>query len=584
MKGVYERVAHTWKLKDIRQQVEVVDGLRSPTLLLKNARYLNSPLRKWMKANIWVYKDRIVYVGNKLPENDQNCEVVNCDGKTVVPGYIEPHVHPFQLYNPYSFSKFAAQTGTTTFVNDNLVLFLQLNKKKAFTLIDELNNMPVSIYWWARFDAQTEMRNEEACFSNHKVRSWLEHEDVIQGGELTGWPRLLQGDDMMLSWMQEAKKRGKRIEGHFPGASEKTLTKMALMGADADHESMTGEEVQRRLELGYQVSLRHSSIRPDLPVLLKEIKELDIDQYDQMAFTTDGSTPAFYEKGILDWMINEAIKSGVPDIDAYHMASYNIAKYYRMEHLQGMIAPGRLATLNLLKDSNHATPESVLSKGKWLKRDNQAEFFTEEPDWNDFGVEPMKLSWDLKESDLQFSMPFGIEMINAVITKPYSVSIDTSREELDLHHDQSFLVLLDRHGKWKINTLIKGFATGVKGFASSYSNTGDIILIGKRKQDMIAAFNRMKELEGGMVLVEDGEIIHEIPLTLAGVMSDLPVEELIQQEKGLRNVLKERGYTFSDPVYTLLFLSSTHLPYVRITPLGIYDVMKKSVFFPSIIR
>ena len=584
MKGVYERVAHTWKLKDIRQQVEVVDGLRSPTLLLKNARYLNSPLRKWMKANIWVYKDRIVYVGNKLPENDQNCEVVNCDGKTVVPGYIEPHVHPFQLYNPYSFSKFAAQTGTTTFVNDNLVLFLQLNKKKAFTLIDELNKMPVSIYWWARFDAQTEMRNEEACFSNHKVRSWLDHEDVIQGGELTGWPRLLQGDDMMLSWMQEAKKRGKRIEGHFPGASEKTLTKMALMGADADHESMTGEEVQRRLELGYQVSLRHSSIRPDLPVLLKEIQELGIDQYDQMAFTTDGSTPAFYEKGILDWMINEAIESGVPDIDAYHMASYNIAKYYRMDHLQGMIAPGRLATLNLLKDSNHPTPESVLSKGKWLKRDNQDEFFTEEPVWNDFGVEPMKLSWDLKESDLQFSMPFGIEMINAVITKPYSVSIDTSREELDLQHDQSFLVLLDRHGKWKINTLIKGFATGVKGFASSYSNTGDIILIGKRKQDMIAAFNRMKELEGGMVLVEDGEIIHEIPLTLTGVMSDLPVEELIQQEKGLRNVLKERGYTFSDPVYTLLFLSSTHLPYVRITPLGIYDVMKKSVFFPSIIR
>ena len=146
----------------------------------------------------------------------------------------------------------------------------------------------------------------------------------------------LRGDDMMLHWIQEAKRMRKKIEGHFPGASEKTLAKMTLFGADSDHEAMTGEEVMRRLLQGYYVSLRHSSIRPDLPKLLQEIHELDIDHYDRFFFTTDGSPPSFYEHGFIDVLIKIAIENGVPIIDAYNMATVNIARYYNIEHLHGI--------------------------------------------------------------------------------------------------------------------------------------------------------------------------------------------------------------------------------------------------------
>ena len=98
-----------------------------------------------------------------------------------------------------------------------------------------------------RFDAQTELNDEERYISHSAVKSWLEHDAVLQGGELTGWPKLLAGDDMMLHWIQEAKRMRKKIEGHFPGASEKTLAKMTLFGADSDHEAMTGEEVYEAL-------------------------------------------------------------------------------------------------------------------------------------------------------------------------------------------------------------------------------------------------------------------------------------------------------------------------------------------------
>jgi len=130
---------------------------------------------------------------------------------------------------------------------------------------------------------------------------------------------------------------------------------------------------------------------------------------------------------------------------------------------------------------------------------------------------------------------------------------------------------------------LKGFAR-IDGLASSFTYTGDILLIGKNKQDMLKAFNRMKEIGGGIVVVEKGKIIYELDLPLSGISSRLSFERLIIKEKEFKKLMKEKGYQFDDPIYTLLFFTSTHLPYIRMTPKGVYDVMQKKVLFPSILR
>ncbi|MEH7353874.1 adenine deaminase C-terminal domain-containing protein [Neobacillus drentensis] len=576
---------YRWKNRHLRMHVSVLDGKTSPTILLKNALYLNQTFRQWMRANIWIYEDRIVYVGENLPANMETCEIIDCTNEILVPGYIEPHAHPFQLYNPLTLAAYASQFGTTTLINDNMALILHLKKREAFSLIRDLCSIPTTMFWWCRFDSQTEILNEEEIFSHSNVKSWLEHDAVLQGGELTGWPKLLNGDDMMLHWIQEAKRMRRQIEGHFPGASEKTLAKMMLLGADCDHEAMTGEEVYDRLMQGYMVSLRYSSIRPDLPDLLDDMKRLGIEAYDRLLFNTDGSSSTFYEQGMNDQMIRIAIEKGVPVIDAYNMATVNIARYYNIDHLHGNIATGRVANINFLSSIENPTPVSVLAKGKWVKRNGvKVDDAYAMVNWNQYGLTPMKLDWDLTMDDLQFSMPFGIKMENSVITKPYSISIDASEDKLQSDHDECFFTLIDRNGKWRINTLLKGFATTLPALASSYSNTGDIILIGKNKRDILHAFNRMKELGGGIVMVENAEVVCEVPLKLNGIMSDLSIEKLIEQEKRLLVELEERGYKFSDPIYSLAFFSATHLPYIRITQRGMYDVMNKTVLFPSIMR
>ncbi|MFQ3544253.1 adenine deaminase C-terminal domain-containing protein [Halobacillus rhizosphaerae] len=574
-----------WRNRQLREHTSVMDGKLAPTKLIKQTTYLNVYLKQWLTGHIWIYEDRIIYTGKELPDNLEGTEVIDGKDSYVVPGYIEPHAHPFQLYNPLSLAEYAAKTGTTSLINDNLMWLFLTKKGKAFSLLEEFMNVPASMYWWSRFDAQSVLREDDKRFFDEQVLPWIEHDAVIQGGELTAWPDVLYGgDEQMLHWMQETKRSRKPLEGHLPGASEKTLVKMKLLGIDSEHESMNAEEVIRRLSLGYQTGLRYSSIRPDLPEILQGLRELNHTQFDHMMFTTDGSTPGFYREGLINPCIKLALEAGVPDIDAYMMASYQSARHFGVEDRVGSIAPGRVAHINLLSSPDNPDPHSVLAKGKWLKKDGEILDQPTTIEWEENGITALKLDFDISDEDLQFSMPIGMEMVNDVIMKPYAIDIEASVERLPDELNEAFLTLMDREGEWKVNTLLKGFTNSLGALVSSYSNTGDLILLGKSRTDIKQAFDRMKKLGGGIVLVNKGEIIFELPLPLGGVMSDLPMEELMDEEEKLKNHLKSFGFSFTDPVYTLLFLSSMHLPFIRITPLGLMNVKKKEVLYPSIMR
>ncbi|MFB5661205.1 adenine deaminase C-terminal domain-containing protein [Alteribacillus sp. HJP-4] len=573
-----------WDKLALRRQLSVIRGEIAPSIVLKNATFLSSARKAWMNGHIWIYEDRIVYVGNDWPGKTTDTEVIDCEGKYIVPGYIEPHAHPFQLYNPHTLAEYAAVRGTTTLINDNMFFYLNIEKKKALTLIEELDQLPSSMLWWARYDAQTELEDEDTLFSPSNMMAWLHHPLVVQGGELTSWPKVITGDDTILHWMQQTKEINKPIEGHLPGASESTITQMTLLGVNGDHEAMNGEEALRRLDIGLTTSLRYSSIRPDLPVILEELMEAGVKDFSRFTFNTDGSTPAFYRQGVIDKAISIAIDKGVPLIDAYEMGSYNVARQYALDEHLGMIAPGRIAHLNILEDKENPVPKAVIAKGRWVLRDEKPVYPERHFSWEEYGVRPFMIDWELTEDDLHFSMPMGIELVNSVILKPYQISVDVTNAQLAEHHDECFFVMLDRFGKWRMNTVIKGFATHIDGFATTFSNTGDIVLIGKNKDDMCKAFEALKKHDGGMFLVEDGKVIESIPLKLFGAMSLEPMDKLMGMHESMTAALKERGYLHEDPIYSLLFFSSTHLPYVRVTQKGIFDVHKKTVLFPSIMR
>lgn len=573
-----------WRNRELREHVAVVDHKIAPTIVLKNSTYLNVFTKQWLQANIWIYRNRIIYVGDKLPSNSVETDIIDCTGQYLVPGYIEPHSHPFQLHNPEELAYHAAKYGTTTLINDNNQVLSLLERTQGFAFLKEFDQLPMSMFWWARYDSQSMMRAEEKVFNMTDILSWIDHPSVLQGGELTSWPQLLAGDDRLLYWIQETKKRKKRIEGHFPGASEATLTKLKLLGASADHEAMTGEEAWKRLELGYHVALRQSSIRPDLANILESMLAKGVTNFDQMMFTTDGSAPSFIENGLINQCIAIAMKQGVPIMEAYRMASYNVAKYYGIEDVIGSIAPGRLAHINILYEKNDPHPLSVLAKGEWVVRDGAETERTKRIDWKKHGMDPLAFAFDLDDEDFQFSIPIGLTLDNDVIMKPYAVDADITADNLPQGTGDAFLLFVDREGSWRVNTIIKGFTEKLGALCSSFTTTNDIILIGKKKADMLLAWKRMKEIGGGIVLAHDGKIIFELPLELAGAMFTGSMVSLKEKELKLTRILKEAGYTYEWPLHNLLFLSSTHLPYIRVTQQGLVDVMRREVIVPANMR
>src|SRR5699024_673069 len=145
--------------------------------------------------------------------------------------------------------------------------------------------------------------------------------------------------------------------------------------------------------------------------------------------------------------------------------------------------------------------DAGLAKGQWMVKNNEALPVERIIDWETYDIKPLDIEWEITMDVLHFSVPIGLDMVNDVIIKPYAVETDLTLNVLPNNKQDAFLLLVDRYGKWRVNTAIRGFTNRLGGMASSYSTTGDFVFIGKSKHDILLAWKRLKELGGGIVVV-----------------------------------------------------------------------------------
>lgn len=572
----------------LMKMIETAKGKNPASTWISGGKLLNVYTGELERADIVLFEDRIVYVGMKEPLVDESTKIINASEYTMVPGYIEPHAHPFQIYNIKSLSEYALSLGTTAMVNDNLLFYLSLENEELHELMEYSSRFPIKNFWWARLDPQSNHPEMLAKFKSDRLVQLLQHERVIQAGELTSWPAAMAGDETILDGIVEARRLGKRIEGHCPGASRETLSALAALGVTDDHEAINGEEVIRRLRLGMYVTLRHSSIRPDLPDLIKGLKELrfDFSSASRLMLTTDGSTPPFLINGFVDFLIKLAIDNGVPAHIAYRMATLNPATYYGLDQEIGGIAPGRIADILFLEDLSNPTPINVMVNGDIAVENGQLLKRFPECDWEKLGFSPLKINWRITPERLDMNSSNSkipvMELINSVITK-------TSMEELSLREGiihledmegYCYISLIDYKGEWVANGVLKGFADHLDALATTYTSSQDILVIGQNKDLMAETVNQLISQGGGTILRESEATLFNLQLPLQGKMSKLPMYELISKTAELVALLRERGYQHHDPFYTMFFLTSTHLPSVRLTAEGIYSVKENVSLFP----
>lgn len=574
--------------------MDVVMGRDAATVLLRGAQILNVYTGRLEQKDLVLAGRWIAYVGDHKESGckfNEHTKIIDLSGQVIVPGYIEPHAHPFQLYQPFSLAEKVCTHGTTTLVNDNLVFFGQLEVDEFITLIEEIDERsPVKQFWWARLDAQTHLSaNREHLFAKDRVQAVIDHELVLQSGEITDWMPLLLEDEKMHDWLSHTEDKGKKVEGHAPGASYRTLSRLAAAGVTGDHESISLKELWARLELGYMVTLRHSSIRPDLPELMEQLsKEKDV-PWHRFMMTTDGATPLYLKQGFSDHLIRTAIQYGCPPVQAYQMVTLFPAIYYQLDRQLGGIAPGRLADFNILSSLEEPTPLQVYVEGEKLAEDQKLLRTFSEIDWQVLPDLTWKMDLQVKPTDLHIPQEYHgsfpvMNLLNPVITKMTmeELPVVDGRVQWNDEDDRCFTFLIDRDGKWITPGVLRGFGKGIDGIASSYTSSNDLLLIGRDLSAMAHAANQVIAQKGGVVWVQNNQVAHQIQLPIAGSMSLFSVDQLIAQLEPLIEDLHCFGHPFEDPIYTFLFLSSTHLPQLRLTSDGLMRVKDKEIIVPSL--
>ena len=565
--------------------VETARGDRPADLFVRGGTIANVYSGEFYEGNVAVTAGRIAFVGEGERTVGQDTEIVEAKGMIVAPGYIEAHFHPWVLYNPVSLVEGVLPLGTTAIVADNLFFFMQMGHEGFAKMAGDLRDLPLLYLWMARLTSQAAFPGEEEMFGLEKVELLLRRDDVLGTAEVTRWTALAAGDPALISGIRKAKSLGKIVDGHTGGASEARLQPVAAAGIDADHEAITREEVLNRLRLGIWTMLRNSSLRPDLPELLRSVTENGVSTH-RLIMTTDGPSPEFIaEHGLVDGMLRVAVDNGVSPMQALQMVTINPATLFGIDGQVGGIGIGRRADLLLLPDLVSFRPLTVITQGHVVADRGELRVPLPDIEWDAYGSRPrFEPDLDLGDPALYPQKPSEVPVIHlrsAVITERKDARVRSDNGLVVPPEGALHAALIDREGAWISRALVSGFAANLDGLASTYNTTTHLLVLGGRPQSIARAARRVRELNGGIVVVEDEKVTFELALPVSGMMSGLPFADVAELNRRLSRAVARAGYEHHDILYTLLFLTCDFLPALRLTPLGLLDVKSSEILVAS---
>ncbi|BAD76274.1 adenine deaminase [Geobacillus kaustophilus HTA426] len=573
--------------------IEVAQGRRPADIVIQGGTVANVYSGEFLRQNVAIYQDAIAYVGENEVTIDEHTIVIDAEGMYVSPGFIEPHAHPWVIYNPVSMTAKVLPLGTTTTVNDDLFFYLHFGVDGFRQMIEDLRALPGNFFWLVRLVSQADFSGERDWFDPQEIRKLLEMDEVVGTAEVTRWPLLYQGDPFLIDTIEAAKRARKVVDGHTAGCSYEKLNSIAASGVSACHEAITAEEALHRLRLGLWTTLRHSSLRPDFPEIIRLITEKKVSTH-RITMTTDGPHPGFIEReGFVDGLVRKAVELGVPPMTALQMATINAATYLRLDDDIGGIAPGKLADIILLPDLVTFKPSLVISKGSIVARDGKLLASLPPIDWNRYvSKKPFLFAKERLEDEHLYryphpgpNKPVPVAYFKSnVITERKDVHLPSVNGYADLsrHPGLLYASLIARNGQWVAQAILERFAVDIDGMASTYNTTTELLVIGRNPKAMAAAAKKVYEMGGGIVVVDDGKTVVEIPLPFTGMMTtDHSFGTAVRFHDELLAVLQKRGFPFHDILYTLLFLTCDFLPGLRLIPYGLYDVKRGEVVLPA---
>ncbi len=551
---------------ELSRRLAVARGDEPADVVVRGGRVLSVFTREWLEVDVAVADGWIAGLGDY-----EGNDIVDASGRYVVPGFIDAHMHlESTKLLPDEFARLVLPLGTTAVVLDPHELANVLGTDGVHWLLDACDGLPLDFYFMASSSIPaSEFESPRRPLLAGDLESLLRRRRVLGLAEMMNFPGIVHGDPHELEKLELA--AGVHVDGHAPGLLGKQLNAYASAGIRSDHEALTADEGRERLRNGMWLLIREASMARNLQALLPLVHELGTNR---IAFCTDDRDPEdIAENGHINGMVREAVASGVSPEDAVVLATINPATWHRLWHL-GAIAPGYQADLLLLPDLSGFRPELTLKGGRPVGEIPR----TDVPEWVKHSVRNRPVG----EADLRIPWTGGRARVIGLV--PDQVVTDSLEAEpavaggaavADPAKDLAKIAVVERHlGTGRIGLAFVGRSGLQRGaLASTVAHDAhNIVVVGMNDGDMVRAVERLGELGGGIVVVDDGKISAELPLPVAGLLADAPLAEVIRQSLACNDAARALGWSGATPFLTLAFLGLSVIPSLKITDRGLVDV------------
>ncbi len=562
----------------LERRIAVARGDEPADLVLRGGCVLNVFDSTLEEADVAVVGGLVAGVGAGYTGADE----VDVSGCILVPGLIDAHMHveSTQVTVP-EFARAVVPRGTTTAILDPHEIANVHGLEGIRYILRSREGVPMSIFVMASSCVPaTHMETAGAELRAEDLAALFDEEGVLGLAEMMNFPGVIFRDPDVLAKIRVSQERGVPLDGHCPGLSGRDLNAYAVAGIGSDHESTRPEEAAEKLRRGLYVFIREGSSARNLEALLPIVTPQNSRR---CCWATDDRHPGdLLREGHVDHLVRKAISLGLDPITAVQMATLNPAEWFGLDRQgYGAIAPGWRADIVVLEDLETFTVRQVFVAGRLVAQHGR--LVVDVPHPPTFLPPGVNINWKAFQG-LQVPVPPDHTALRVIValegqivtdSRVMPARIENGQAVADPDRDLLKLAVVERHkGTGNVGVgFVTGFGLRRGALASSVAHDShNIIVVGTNDEDMLLAVHEIERLGGGQVAVANGQVLAALPLPIAGLMSDRPLEEVAEADEAIHAAARSLGCTLSSPYMTLSFLALPVIPRLKLTDRGLVDV------------
>lgn len=574
-----------------RELIKVAMGYSNATLKLENANLVNVFSGEIYLANIYIYKKYIADIVEVEKDSFKKADkIIDIQGKYLVPGFIDSHLHIESSHlTPYHFAEAIIPKGTTTIIADPHEICNALGEEGLNYMLKASENLPMNQYFLVPscIPSVMKLENTGAEFDADLVDKLLEKDRILGLGEVMDYIGVIHNDKRMEDIIDVAYRKNMFLQGHSPELQGSELSAYLCGGPYTCHETRDGVHAIDKIRKGMTVDARESSISKNIASIIENIKSFKSPR--NLTLCTDDREPKdILEKGHINDCVRVAIKAGLEPIEAIRAVTLNTAQIYRLDK-RGAIAPSYFANMLVIDNLKDINVEKVFFEGELVAENNKLLVQINKPHIDLENKNTINID-ELKVEDFMIKAPIengkleivGMEYINKIssVTRKKTFTVNVKDGYVDLEGDElNFAISINRYGKkTKAIAVVENFYVNRGAIATTYSHDShNLTIIYKKPIDALVAAQRVKNIAGGIVVVENEKVVKELPFPIGGMLSKNSAYELGNYIVDMNKVLRDYGIESASPITRPSTLSLIVIPEVKLSDMGLIDVVKQEI-------